>query len=236
MRRLFVAGCSYSDYTTDMGIRPDLITPYGQRLAAQLGYEYWHEAAGCGSNYRIWRSITAHIMSGNLRPDDLLLIQYTEFTRQEFWTSLKTIARAAPAQPITDPGPDHGTIIRYKLGSAEWQANKKSKQFFQQYEENFVNKIWATQQWQFMHFNFQHMLIGRNIRTIFMNTRIFKEGCDELLDQFIPHVFVEDEDYILNTQTWLNPKDRYHLSQFGHSLVASQLYEHIKQVFPDIIN
>ena len=79
MRKLFTAGCSVS-------IRNNCKTSYPEELAKLLNYELVNCAAGCGSNYRIWRMITKHIIDGNLTSDDLVIIQYTDQIRREFWS------------------------------------------------------------------------------------------------------------------------------------------------------
>ena len=228
MPRLFVAGCSFSDYTTDLGIRPDLIQTYGQLLAQKLGYEYWHEAAGCGSNYRIWRTISNHVIDGNLRPDDILLVQYTELSRQEFWSAIPDpTIQGTVSKPLSDYGPEGGTILRYKLGSGAWQLQKQVKAFFQMYEEGYVGTEWSKLQWKTQHFCFQHMLLNCNIKTIFMRTRMSPHGHDEILEQFVANLYKEPDEYIQDNKTWLSPDDKWHLSQYGHDAMAENIYQHI---------
>ena len=77
--KLIVAGCSVSDYT-----RVD--TVYGKILADSIGYDYVHHGAGCGSNYRIWKKLTQMLMSGDLTDCDIVLVQYTQIDRREFWS------------------------------------------------------------------------------------------------------------------------------------------------------
>ena len=83
--KLFVGGCSVSDYSQVNYV-------YGELLAKKIDCEYIHEASSCGSNWRIWRKIINHIMSGNLTSNDLLIIQYTTLERKEFWTKNERIA------------------------------------------------------------------------------------------------------------------------------------------------
>jgi hypothetical protein len=78
MSKLIVAGCSVSDYTNVKKV-------WGEYLAEQLNYEYVHEAAGCGSNYRMWRVLTTHILNGNITANDTVVVQYTTLERNEFW-------------------------------------------------------------------------------------------------------------------------------------------------------
>jgi len=211
-----------------MGIRPDLITAYGQVLAKKLGYEYCHEAAGCGSNYRIWRRITEHVMNGNLLPDDILLVQYTEYTRQEFWSATNNLRHhTGLAKPLWDIGPDGGNILRYKLGSYAWPHDNQIRQFFKMYEESFVGTEWSKLQWKTHHFCFQHMLLNCNVKTVFMHTRMSPHGHDEILEQFVPYLYSEPDDFINDNRTWLSADDKWHLSQYGHDIVAESIYQHL---------
>lgn len=73
-RRLFVFGCSLSDYT---------ITPtcYGQELAAMLDYEYHHHARGGSGLDRAALIFYNLVRAGEITPDDLVIIQPTERAR-----------------------------------------------------------------------------------------------------------------------------------------------------------
>lgn len=235
MKKLFVAGCSFSDYT---GV--DHV--YGEFLATTLNYEYIHEGAGCGSNWRIWRTITNHVLSGNLTSDDLLIIQYTDMTRNEFWTSLNqppnTIrnsdySHAVTARPdlswlpLVDRGPDSGYIIRYKIGAEKWQNNKKECEFFEMYEKYFVNSHFCKEQFKIQHYMFQTMLIRNNIKTVFTNS--YRHGCRQFmcLPEFTPYMFTDPLPYSDCMQYDLGPGDYGHLNLTGHEIYANWLYYHI---------
>ena len=77
--KICVAGCSFSDYT-----KVDKV--YGEYLAEKLGYDYLHEGAGCGSNWRIWRQVYKNIRDHHLTSNDILIVQYTITERQEFYS------------------------------------------------------------------------------------------------------------------------------------------------------
>ena len=126
MRKLFAAGCSIST-------RCYANTSYPEELAKLLNYELVNCTAGCGSNYRTWRMITKHIMDGNLTSDDLVIIQYTEPTRREFWS------RFPKNNDNYKDEYDDGSILRFKFDSYLWQLTKEEIEFLRTYETNFVN-------------------------------------------------------------------------------------------------
>ena len=63
MTKLIVAGCSVSDYTCVDKV-------WREYLSDQLTIPYMHEAVACGSNYRIWRKLSSHIINRTITPDD----------------------------------------------------------------------------------------------------------------------------------------------------------------------
>ena len=97
-----------------------------------------HEGAGGGSNYRIWRKISNHIIDGYLKDNDILIVQYTETVRNEFWSAFPDtrVYDQFPNQPKNaDESHDNGTVIRYKYGAWHWQNFNEEKHFFTQYEK-----------------------------------------------------------------------------------------------------
>ena len=228
MKKLFVAGCSFSDYTK-------VEHAYGEILAGKLNYQYVHEGAGCGSNWRIWRTITKHILDGNLTSDDLLIIQYTELTRNEFHSVLAQPKyvyepRTIDNLPITDIR-DDGFVIRYKFGADVWQNNKEESEFFKLYTKYFVNINFAEEQFLTHHHMFQHMLINNNIKTIFVaSDRNHPKSFflrQHTLPNFIPYMFSEPTDKTDCEKYNLTPGDWGHLNQKGHEVFAGWLYDHI---------
>ena len=122
-KKICVAGCSVSDYT-------EVLNPYGKILADSLNLEYLHEGGGCGSNARIWRRVTNHILNGNLGRNDILIVQYTEVIRTEFWSALPPFPSPVTS-PDEEPWADGGRILRWKPCANEWQPNPEEKDFFE---------------------------------------------------------------------------------------------------------
>jgi hypothetical protein len=226
MKKLFVAGCSFSDHT-----RVDKV--YGEFLAEKLGYEYVHEGAGCGSNWRIWRVITNHIMTGNLTPDDLLVVQYTGRERDEFWTSFPQPANSFRQHTIDhltviDKFKDGGHVIRFKSGSDQWQHNPEEGDFLRTYENHFISTQFEQERFRAHNFMFQHMLLARQIRTVFIRgVRLPKLKDDELLPEFLKCSWTMPPNIPEHN---LAPDDIGHLSQLGHAVFAQLLYDHIGSV------
>lgn len=227
--KLFVAGCSVSDYTR-------VQEPYGEILANLIGFDYVHEGAGAGSNYRIWRKITNHVLSGNLTENDILIIQYTESVRNEFWSAFPDtrIYDMFPNQPkISDESYDSGTIIRFKADSHIWQNFDKEIEFHKSYEENFVNTKFAEENFRVNNYNFQQMLKNHNIKTIFLTTTRsgpVTNSSEYMTAHFKPYEFF---DYSNRNEVYnLGPKnvDDCHFSKLGHETIANELRDHLQHL------
>lgn len=217
MGKVFVAGCSVSDYM-------DVDVVYGELLAKKLGYEYVHEGAKCGSNWRIWRVITNHIINGNLTSDDLLIVQYTSFERREFWT------RNQRAQPLLDLQIRErynvldGDIIRFKTNAFTWQDFTNEKKFFHQYENSFLNEDFETEIFNTQNLMFQCMLKEYQIPIIFFGFYHHQFNIKRI--PYYENSFF-DTDEIRHDPEFLLP-DGGHLNKKGHNYVADKLYEFIQ--------
>lgn len=219
-KKICVAGCSVSDYT-------EVLNPYGKILADSLNLEYLHEGGGCGSNARIWRRVTNHVLNGNLGRNDILIVQYTEVIRTEFWSALPPFPSPVTS-PDEEPWSDGGRILRWKPCANEWQPNPEEKDFFEMYEKYFVSVDFAVNNFKVNNFNFQNMLKNCGIKTIFFTTTRIGPGTEKMpyVDEYFkPYEFFEDskEDRSQN----LAPGDTCHFSQLGHNTVAKNIEEHI---------
>ncbi len=222
--KLLVAGCSFSDFC-------QVRKPYGEILASKLNIEYIHEGAGSGSNWRIWRKVTKYILDGIITPDDLILIQYTERTRNEFCSVImRDDVHFGPSSfdivAITDRFDKDYSVIRYKPGAATWQNTPQERLFFSQYEKYFVIPEFADEQFQVHNLMFQSMLARLKMKVIFISSRRnpFMSD-DKFLPEFLPYVF-RDPIYDITPYN-LSPNDFSHMSQEGHKVFADWLYTHI---------
>lgn len=223
--KLFLAGCSVSDY-----IVPEIDQVYGKILADQLNYEYIHEAANGASNWRIWRKITEYLMTGNLTPDDILIVQYTEITRDEFCTVIPYPPQPVPkskGELLHEPF-NNSTIIRFKVGTSQWQVVPEIRELFKAYEKYFVDVEFDLQRFKQQNFMFQSMLLQHNItKVVFINTHRFNSrlfDTDIILPQYKPFVFI---DKFISTQYDLTPTDGVHMNQAGQNDMACRLHKHL---------
>lgn len=227
MNKLFVAGCSVSDYT-------DVNEVYGEHLAKKLDMNYVHEAVSCGSNWRIWRRIVDHILRGNLTKDDLLIVQYTDTDRCEFWSRhhYEHILPKKETKPqyLREKHHNYGEIIRFKLNSYTWQVIPEEVELFKLYENNFVNDEFNFEVTNTQHIMFQALLKEYNIPTIFFgiySNYYYKRL--KILPHFKESYFNINEIVMGKKNEYLIENDNYHFNDKGHKYVAEKLHEHIKK-------
>lgn len=213
-RKLFTAGCSVST-------KNDGTTSYPVELAKLLGYELVDLSAGCGSNQRMWRMITKHIMDGNLTSEDILTIQYTEILRFEFYSKFPM------AGEITmEDSYDDGKLIRYKFYSDTWQHTEEETKFFKLFEENHINESYCLELFETNNFNFQYMLDAHKIKTIFIVTpRMNNRLKWYISDRIKPYIYYDYSSKQVEYNQTLT--DGVHFSDLGHKVISENLYNHI---------
>lgn len=216
--KLFVAGCSFSDYS-----QVDAV--YGELLAEKLGYDYQHEGSGCGSNYRIWRVIGNHIMQGRLNSKDLLIVQYTSMERREFWSHNPANPNEPKKVNLSEPFELGGSLLKYKSYSTQWQRFKEEKDFLELYENYFCSIEYESQWFIIMHAYFQSFLLSREIPTVFLETMYMNNI--ELENQFAATRLVWMKNLTDTTIQLIPNEDHGHLNIKGHQLLADDLYQHI---------
>jgi hypothetical protein len=222
MNKLYVAGCSFTD---------NLPIPhnYGSKLATLLGLEYVHKARGIGSNHRMWRHLTNAIMDKQLTSDDLLVVQYTNPERREFWSAIPRSKEELHAD-CSEYYDEDGTILKFKMDSYYWQNNKIEKDFMKMYEENFLSIKFEQEVFNYQNFMFQSMLLQHKIPTVFLYSRYNNNFY--VNNEYKPHIFYEPKSFIDDESTYMDViNDRYHLNERGHTRLADMLHEHIKS-FP----
>lgn len=215
MTKLIVAGCSVSDYTNVKKV-------WGEYLAEQLNYEYVHEAAGCGSNYRMWRVLTTHILNGNITPDDTVIVQYTTLERNEFWSPI------VENDWLRDPA-FGGDIIRFKSGSHAW-AKGSEKKLMKMYER-FIGIEFEHEKFINNHIAFQCLAKEYNIHNLYFVhvgsygfNRKDHPTISKYKNNFFKYsdIFNKSENHITN--------DPSHLSNIGHELLSTMIYNKIKEL------
>ncbi len=226
--KLVVAGCSFSDYMEKNS------SVYGEQLAAFIGATYIHEGAGSGSNWRIWRTVGNMVYNSTLDVNDILIVQYSNNERNEFWTANKPdkqrIINGVARNDLREPSHDGGALLRWKFDCHNWLnlPYPKEGKFAKVYEQNHVSPKFAQEQFDAHHTMFMSMLRDKKIRTIFLRSRInpnFKLDQDHEFNSF-----KESDGDLMNEEYRYEPQDPSHLNDKGHYTLARHLNTHIKSL------
>lgn len=210
--KLFVAGCSFSDYTKVKKV-------YGDFLAEKLNCQYMHIAKGNGSNYRIWREAVNHILSGELTSQDLLIVQYSNMHRNEFWFNKEKSSAKEDEY-------DDGVVVRFKMNSYSWQDNRVLMDFFKVYENHCINSNFEKEKFIVNHTMFQTLLCYYKIKTLFLETAYIDNSLTVLPEC---NKIQWNRNYS-ELELALSSVDTAHLSSKGHETLAQDLYEHLIKV------
>lgn len=210
MTKLVVAGCSVSDYTNVNKV-------WGDYLSNLLECDYLHEAAGCGSNYRMWRVLTTCILNGNITPNDVVIVQYTTLERNEFWSP------KIEDDYLRDLQYD-GNIIRFKSHSYTWHKGSEAK--LMKLYERFINDNFEKEKFLNNHMMFQCLAKEYNIKNLYF-VKVGAYGLEDLklLDQYKNNFFSYSD--IFNTRANHIENDPYHLSDIGHKALADNIFNNI---------
>ena len=227
--KLIVGGCSVSDYTG-----PTVNRVYGEILASNIGVDYVHEGAGCGSNYRIWRNITRMVMNNEITKDDIVLIQYTKPSREEYWSSvvLPDAYRFDDYKKIEIREQKYnGDIIRWKPEAHNWHKTNSEYTFFKLKEEHFTSTEFDEERFEYNHFLFHNLMVSKNIKVAYIVPGGEKLGG---YNSYYVHLFNKNgEIHITDDMTFLYPgeylQDAGHWNQKGHEYVATVLEKFIKE-------
>jgi hypothetical protein len=226
MDKIFVAGCSFSDWS-------QVEYNYGEYLGQALDCPVEFYTSGCGSNYRIWRKLVPAITNREITENDLLLIQYTSPERKEFWSSFES---SIPGDYSCQGHPEKGSPMREKYGDGEtikykvhahsWQPNSEEKTFFKLYEENFVSIPFEIELFNTYHTMFKGLLHEYKIPTIFLHTTYaYNLPLSELTS---PYQYYLDIKYLQTPDLCFEKDTRSHLTAEGHQKLANILQEYIK--------
>ena len=160
---------------------------YGDTLAGFLGAKYVHHGAGSGSNWRIWREVGNMVYNNEFAPDDILIVQYSNNERQEFWSAnppdKDRIINGVKRMNLREQGPEYGSIIRWKFDSHTWldKPYPKEGKFAKMYQNGHVSQGFTQLQFNAHNLMFQSLLKEKKIKTIFLRSRI-NEGYDQQRD------------------------------------------------------
>jgi hypothetical protein len=89
------------------------------------------------------------------------------------------------------------------------------------YESNFLNPKFEEEKFKIYNEMFQHLLLNYKIPTIFLNNPYRNDY--NMLDYF------QNLSYstTITSETQLSTNDPWHLSLYGHTVLANNLYDHI---------
>lgn len=222
--KLIVGGCSVSD-------RTEVQECYGEILARRLNVEYIHHGAGCGSNYRIWRKITTDVINNNICAGDLVIVQYTEITRQEFWSSFKAHDKHRYDHYGTikmREEYDGGDILRWKLllkGCGPYEPT-----FMKLKEEHFTNTNFDIERFTYNHFLFHNTLINKGIKVVYFVPTGYMSGYgNRIIDYFKDNGEIHLKQHYGDAELQYLLPDRCHFSKLGHEHVAEKLEEQLRE-------
>lgn len=222
--KLILAGCSVSDYSNEFDFN------YGELLASQLGYEYVHRAAGCGSNFRIWRLITSMIRNNQISENDILIIQYTTVERKEFFTSYGVSDDCNPNSKITclkEPY-DDGATIKFKIDSYKFYRNKNERNFLKTIEEEFLSSKYDYEVFLNNQLMFQCLLNQKKIKTIFLR-QTYYQPIEIPIINFDKQIYISIDQFFVKGLCLEEGTPRYgHLNENGHEKLAEYLFKVIK--------
>jgi hypothetical protein len=219
MTKLMVAGCSFSD-------RPSNNLAYGDHLAKHLNAEYIHQAASAGSNTRIWRVVTNAVMNGVITSDDILVIQYTEITRDEIWSEHR-----GTVDNGYEPYTHGGHLLRIKYNTALSQSSNDSE-FLKIYIEQHMLPEYAHEKASVFNFNFQNMLYVHKIPTIFVKAMSYgRELHNENHFNFPEYNYTRE--MLIGLDHPQSPTNLGHMNNTGHKYVAEQLHQLCVKEFND---
>jgi hypothetical protein len=217
--KVVVGGCSVSDYT-------EVKQVYGEILAENIGADYIHHGACCGSNYRIWRNITNLVMNNEITEDDLILIQYTEPTRQEFWSAYVDEHR----RDIRD-SKYNGDIVRWKFNAHKWHnTNDFEHKFLKLKEEHFTSTEFDLERFEYNHYLFHNTIVSKNIKIAYVVPNGHMKGHGWIFrDRFNKNGEIHiTEDLTFDSLLYLLD-DRCHFNQLGHKYVATTIEKFLKK-------
>ena len=232
MAKLFVSGCSFSDYTL-------VEKNWGENLAALIGMEYVHMNKGGGSNDRGWREISWKIIQGEITTQDLVILQYTNIDRREFGATEIGYEDRQPKEFYhkekfcNSLGTFYTTA--YKCGSHVWQSSDWDAKLHQAYEHTGA----ISDRYNDCHFITQHMMFDSlckqyGINIMYMRTRYMYDELEFPADNIFyehHHLPVQGQDDTMLGYAEGHPDqgryDTSHLSEYGHAVLAQLVRQYL---------
>jgi hypothetical protein len=209
---LVVGGCSFS---SNFNLDADICWPVF--LSKQLNCSVINESRVQGSNWRIWRTITNHILQGTVNNKDTVVIQYTELHRQEVWSP---IAPHVLDKTVEEPY-DGGKLFKFKFGSHMY--GKGLEKPLSQMLLRCSNEKYEVDRFTVHHNMFCGFLESKGFKKVYFLDTTYGPFNDPS---------VHKSSYpIINGRHLLEhhlPDDPWHLSELGHRRAANLVLNFIK--------
>lgn len=207
---IVVGGCSFSH---SYNIPTQASYPY--ILANRLHTNVIDESRVQGSNFRIWRTITNHIINKRISPADTLIIQYTEIHRQEIWSP---VAVRNHDEQIEEPY-DGGKLFRFKLGSHMYGQDLEKP--LSNMLSRCSNAKYELEKFVVMHEMFCALLKQQDFDQVYFLDTIYSPF-DQVSNK---HFQTINGRHLLDYHL---PGDTWHLSEEGHRRAADLILDFIK--------
>lgn len=230
--KVIVGGCSVSDFFAN---DPETDSVYGQILATRLGADYVHHAASAGSNYRIWRKITQMAMNNEITKDDIVVMQYTELTRQEFW-SASDQREGQDWKDKYNKDSNGGNIVRYKNNTSIFNGrSSEEKKFFELKEKYFTSIKFDEERFEYHHYLFHNLMMSKDINVAYLvspNRPLRKYSWDDRHlfnknDELHVTLSQDNDEHLRHLDD--GSIDYVHFGKKGHKYVATVLEDFIKE-------
>ena len=210
---LAVGGCSYSSAfeILEKDTWPTL-------LSNTLETNLINESRIQGSNWRIWRTLTNHILNENLTPSDKIIIQYTEVHRKEIWSPIPV----KPSEAEIQESYDGGKLLKWKFGAASYSEGVEK--VLSSLLIKFSNDSYDTEVFKVQHNLFCSFLENKKFKNVYFLTSIY--------NQLLNNSKIHNSNYkvidITNLSQHHLPGDKWHLSTTGHRQVADRILNFIQ--------
>ena len=222
INKLFVFGCSFSD---KIGHKHS----YGEYISNQLNIDYIHEAAGCGSNNRIFRKFFNHVRHGTLNENTLVIIQWTELFRDEIWYYKKNpqdLIGYSNGVPLVESD-FNGYLYKFKTESYEWYDEDIIKKIMFDKESNCYSVEYELEKFKNIEFSILNYCKLNKIPTVLMNGIYNQFNIYNKNNEFI---VIDYSDELQKYPRIMNDgsADNFHLSQTGMYKLGNKVINELK--------
>lgn len=208
---LFVGGCSFS---SPFNLDPSQSWP--ALVANETGYNLIDESSIAGSNYRIWRKTVTAIENRTISPNDIVIIQYTEPHRSEFYSPLSRNIEFKDRHAAAEEY-HNGYIVKNKWGLEITGVGKEKKY-------GYLSRFFSCDEFDMERFEIEHAMFQGYLQNLgFKRVAFIVSNYFPALEKTLYPV-IDCNDVLKHHQ----PNDTYHLNELGHTMVAQRVLNLIK--------